>query len=130
MESATESAEGLIACFKETGITDKHILLPRSDKGLSYLSDELQALGNHVTDVPVYENTFNAEASKVDLSGFHEILFASPSGVDAFIRLYGALPEGIPMIAKGKTTENKLKLNINETFQTLQGDTGDKRPVC
>jgi uroporphyrinogen III methyltransferase/synthase len=116
LEPATESAEGLIACFKEAGITDHHILLPRSDKGMKYLSDELQALGNHVTDVPVYENTFNAEASKVDLSDIQEILFASPSGVDAFIRLYGALPEGIPLIAKGKTTENRLKFNINETF--------------
>ncbi|MDR2774618.1 MAG: uroporphyrinogen-III C-methyltransferase [Tannerella sp.] len=116
MESATESAEGLTACFKEAGITDNHILLPRSDKGLKYLSDELQALGNHVTDVPVYENTFNTEASKVDLSDFREVIFASPSGVDAFIRLYGDLPEGIPLIAKGKTTENRLKIYINETF--------------
>jgi uroporphyrinogen III methyltransferase/synthase len=112
MESATESAEGLINGFKADGITDSRILLPRSDKGLIYLSDGLRALGNHVTDVPVYENTFNAEAVKADLSGFQKILFSSPSGVDAFIRLYGALPEGVLLIAKGKTTEDKLKSNI------------------
>ncbi|MDR2042076.1 MAG: uroporphyrinogen-III C-methyltransferase [Tannerella sp.] len=112
IEPATESAEGLVACFKEAGITDSCILLPRSDKGLTYLSDELQALGNRVTDVTVYENVFNSEASRVDLSDFREILFASPSGVDAFKRLYGALPEGILLLAKGKTTENKLKSEI------------------
>ncbi|MDR2679362.1 MAG: uroporphyrinogen-III C-methyltransferase [Tannerella sp.] len=116
MESATESAEGLVSYFRETGITDNHILLPRSDKALKYLSGELAALGNHVTDVPVYENTMNTEAPKTDLSGFRKIIFSSPSGVDAFRRLYGALPEGIQLVARGKTTENKIKSHINETI--------------
>ncbi|MDR1524400.1 MAG: uroporphyrinogen-III C-methyltransferase [Tannerella sp.] len=115
VESAVESAEGLVNYFKETGLTDNNILLPRSDKGLKYLSGELEALGNRVTDAPVYENTVNDEAGRQDLSGFRKIFFSSPSGVDAFTRLYGGLPEGIPLVARGKTTENELKLHINET---------------
>ena len=65
-----------------------------------------------MTDVPVYTNTVNASAERLDLSGFNKILFGSPSGVEAFIRLYGELQEGIPLIAKGKTTETKLKSYI------------------
>jgi uroporphyrinogen III methyltransferase/synthase len=112
VESATESAEGLVRYFMETGITGCKILLPRSDKGLEYLSGELRALGNRVTDLPVYENTINTGASKEDLSRFRKIIFASPSGVEAFEHIYGALPEGILLTAKGATTGNKLKQTI------------------
>jgi uroporphyrinogen III methyltransferase/synthase len=103
-----ESAEGLVACFREAGITGCRILLPRSDKGLPQLPDGLRALGNRTTEVAVYTNTFNGEAARVDLSAFGEILFSSPSGVDAFMRLYGALPEGVLLTARGKTTKDKL----------------------
>jgi uroporphyrinogen III methyltransferase/synthase len=112
VESATESAEGLVRYFREAGITGNHILLPRSDKGLKYLPDELTALGNHVTDVPVYRNMINTGASRENLSGFRKIIFSSPSGVDAFKSIYGSLPEGIPLVARGATTKNKLKLTI------------------
>jgi uroporphyrinogen III methyltransferase/synthase len=87
-------------------------LLPRSDKGLKYLSEELKKMGNKVIDIPVYRNTVNEEAEKVDLSGFRKIMFASPSGVDAFSQIYGEIPAGIQLIAKGETTLKKLKENV------------------
>jgi uroporphyrinogen III methyltransferase/synthase len=113
IESLTESAEGLINYFKENKESNRKILLPRSNKGLKHLADELKALGNHITDVAVYENKVNTKARKVELSDFHKIIFSSPSGVDAFRLLYGGLPEGIPLIAKGKTTENKIKESLD-----------------
>ena len=116
VESETESAEGLIAYFKQTQLKEKQILLPRSDKGLKYLSDELVVLGNTVTDIPVYRNVPDEDAAKADLSYFQKIVFTSPSGVEAFTRLYGEIPEGIQLVAKGKTTENRLKLELNETI--------------
>jgi uroporphyrinogen-III synthase len=115
VESETESAEGLIHYFKEIKLTGNSILLPRSDKGLKYLSDELTALGNRVADVPVYTNTANTQAEKVDLSVFRKIVFSSPSGVEAFQDLYGEIPEGILLVSKGKTTEDKLKTKLNAT---------------
>ncbi|MDR0575074.1 MAG: uroporphyrinogen-III C-methyltransferase [Tannerella sp.] len=113
VESLTESAGGLVNYFKENQMRGLEILLPRSDKGLKILSDELQALGNQVTDVPVYENSVNTKAEKVELSDFQKIIFSSPSGVEAFRLLYGELPEGIQLIAKGNTTENKIKESLN-----------------
>lgn len=113
IESLTESAEGLVNYFKENDIKDQKILLPRSDKGLKYLSEQLEKLKNEVTDLSIYENQVNENPQKVELSDFQKIIFSSPSGVDAFQLLYGNLPEGIQLIAKGKTTENKLKENLN-----------------
>ncbi|MDR3365787.1 MAG: uroporphyrinogen-III C-methyltransferase [Prevotellaceae bacterium] len=115
-ESATESAEGLVQYFREIKLTGSNVLLPRSDKGLQYLSDELTRLGNRVVDLPVYVNRVNRDAKKVNLAEFQKIVFSSPSGIDAFKQIYGELPEGIQLVAKGKTTENKIKLELNETF--------------
>lgn len=116
LESATESAEGLVDYFQNEHITTKNILLPRSDKGLKFLSEGLLRLGNRVTDVPVYRNTVNKEAERVDLSLFQKILFASPSCVEAFVELYGQLPENVRLAAKGSTTKNKIKEILNETI--------------
>lgn len=113
IESATQSAEGIVNYFKENKINNQKILLPRSDKGLQFLSEELCKLNNQITDVPIYKNQVNDKPKKVELSDFQKIVFSSPSGVDAFQSLYGSLPEGIQLVAKGKTTENKLKQNLN-----------------
>jgi uroporphyrinogen III methyltransferase/synthase len=109
LEPEIESAKGLIAHFQKENLTGKRILLPRSNKGLKALSEALAKLGNQVTDIPVYRNTINEKAEKVDLSLFQKIIFSSPSGVEAFTQLYGEIPSGIQLIAKGETTEQKLK---------------------
>jgi uroporphyrinogen III methyltransferase/synthase len=114
VEPEVESAEGLVQHFKEHGVAGKRILLPRSDKGLKYLSEELERLGNQVLDLPVYRNTVNGAAEKVNLAQFQKIVFSSPSGVDAFIRIYGEIPSGVQLIAKGKTTENSLLTALNK----------------
>ncbi|GAB6012472.1 uroporphyrinogen-III C-methyltransferase [Viscerimonas tarda] len=119
LESDTESAEGLINYFKETGLTGKRILLPRSDKGLKYLSEELEKAGNTVVDIPVYRNTVNDGAEKISLEQFNKIIFTSPSGVEAFTQLYGNIPEGVQLVARGKTTEKRLRLELNETIQAI-----------
>ncbi|MDR2118007.1 MAG: uroporphyrinogen-III C-methyltransferase [Tannerellaceae bacterium] len=114
LEPANESAAGLVHCFREKGITDKYMLLPRSDKGLKYLSDELEKLGNRIADIPVYRNSPNGEAEKTELSPYRKIIFSSPSAVEAFNRLYGEMPSGIQLVAKGPTTEESIKKTITD----------------
>jgi uroporphyrinogen III methyltransferase/synthase len=108
-ETESESAEGIVDLFRQTGITNQRILLPRSSKGLKYLPDALKQLGNSVTDIPVYSAEPNARATVHDLSKFRKIIFSSPSTVDAFVQLYGQLPEGIQLVGRGKTTAQKLQ---------------------
>ncbi|GHV32233.1 hypothetical protein FACS1894177_08080 [Bacteroidia bacterium] len=108
-EPEIESAKGLVAYYQKENLKGKRILLPRSDKGLKYLSEELSKLGNQVVDIPVYRNTINKKAEKTDLAQFQKIIFSSPSGVEAFSEIYGEIPPGIQLIAKGETTEQKLK---------------------
>lgn len=113
IESVTESAEGLLHYFSEQKTNGNTFLLPRSNKGLPQLSKGLRQLGNEVIDLPVYVNVDNKTAVKVDLTGIDKILFGSPSGVMAFEKLYGKLPDGKLLVAKGKTTERELKKGLN-----------------
>lgn len=113
-ESANESAAGLLEWFSaHCGNNRKLFLLPRSDKGLPQLSDGLREQGHEVIDLPVYVNTDNEQARKVDLHTVSKILFGSPSGVRAFEKLYGALPENTLLVARGKTTEGELKKGLD-----------------
>ncbi|MDR0566890.1 MAG: uroporphyrinogen-III C-methyltransferase [Prevotellaceae bacterium] len=114
LEPPLESAEGLVQRFRACGVKGKRMLLPRSDKALRYLAEELEKLGNRVLDLPVYRNTAREAAEKVNLAQFQKIVFSSPSGVDAFMQLYGQMPSGVQLIAKGKTTETRLAAAINE----------------
>lgn len=115
IESATESAEGLINYFaREEKNNGRLFLLPRSNKGLPELSEALRRQGHEVIDLPVYVNTDNDEARRVDLARFGKILFGSPSGVRAFEKIYGQLPEGTLLIARGKTTEKELRKIIDK----------------
>lgn len=116
LESPTGSAEGLVEYFRTQLITGSRILLPRSNKKLSYLSDELEKLGNRVTDLTVYENCPNESAARVDPAGCDKILFASPSGVEAFKKKYKDFPEGVLLVAKGKTTAHKIQEQLHETI--------------
>jgi uroporphyrinogen III methyltransferase/synthase len=112
MESETESAEGLIHHFEAIHLSNSRILLPRSNRGLPCLPEALRRMGNCVTDLPVYNSFTDEAAEKVDLTQFHKVTFSSPSGVEAFIKIYGELPEGILLTARGKTTENSIKAQI------------------
>lgn len=109
VESATASAEGLLDWFSRRNMAGQRVLLPRSDRKLAQLSDGLAALGCRVTDLTVYCNRTNREAPRVTPADYSEIIFSSPSGVEAFKEIYGDLPEGPLLVAKGKTTANKLQ---------------------
>lgn len=119
LESPTESADGLVDFFHREGISGNEILLPRSSSGLPDLLQGLEQLGNRVTDLALYENRVKSDAIRVDLSLYEKIRFSSPSGVAAFKAIYGELPAGIPLVAKGARTSYKLKQELDETIQSI-----------
>lgn len=111
-ESDTESASGIIRFFRQQPSEDVHILLPRSDKGLPSLSDKLRRQGFILQDIPVYINSYNPSAHPEDLSKFSKIVFSSPSCIEAFIKLYGALPTDKQLVGRGESTYQALKEHL------------------
>jgi uroporphyrinogen III methyltransferase/synthase len=108
LEPQESSAEGLVGSFIQAGITQQRILLPRSDRAMPYLPEALRQAGNEVTEIPVYRNIIDETAPRTDITRFRKIVFASPSCADAFVQIYGSLPQNILLTARGKTTLKRL----------------------
>lgn len=110
MESPTESAEGIIEWFRQRTVGQRlNILLPRSAMGIEELPKALRQMGHSVDDIALYTTEPNEGAKPIDdLTRFNEIVFTSPSCVKAFKKIYGSLPKGIPLTAKGKTTLREI----------------------
>jgi len=98
------SSTGILALMKTKNLEGTKILVPCSNLAEAYLPSELQKLGAQVKKLVVYQN-IKPKAGKVDLNGFDEIVFTSPSTVRNFISEYGAVPEKIRPIFIGERTE-------------------------
>lgn len=101
---------GVIDWFRRQPIGS--VLMPRSNLALDIIPDGLRQLGYTVTTVTAYENRMPDHPQRVDLSRIDRIVFTSPSTIDNFIRLYGALPEGIDFETRGPVTAEHLRRKI------------------
>lgn len=85
------------------------VLIPRSNLALPIIPDGLRALGFDVTTVTAYINRMPANPQKVNLDDIDKIIFTSPSTVDNFVKLYGGIPKGKEIAARGVVTKARLK---------------------
>jgi uroporphyrinogen III methyltransferase / synthase len=109
LEPAEDSSYGMLESFGKLTGEKGRILIPRSEKALAIIPDGLIAQGWEVKSLIAYRNQMPENLKPLDLTQFAGVIFASPSCVDNFIKLYGALPEGKEFITMGRVTENKLK---------------------
>ena len=107
MRPDTDDSYGIIRLMEsqERGA----VLIPRSDKALQIIPDGLRKLGYDVTTLVAYENKINHTARRINMDDVDTIIFTSPSTIDAFIALYGAIPEGKNIVCRGRVTEAHLK---------------------
>jgi len=108
LEPAEDSSYGMLESFGKLTGEKGRILIPRSEKALAIIPDGLIAQGWEVKSLIAYRNQMPENLKPLDLTQFAGVIFASPSCVDNFIKLYGALPEGKEFITMGRVTETKL----------------------
>lgn len=104
-----ESSGGLINSFKKIDIEDKKIFLPRSDIADKGLAEGLRKLGARVTSSIAYRNVMPQDLPDLELEGFDEVVFSSPSGVRNFVKRYGNLPKKVKVSCIGEVTRNEAK---------------------
>lgn len=85
------------------------VLIPRSNLALSIIPEGLRQLDFEVDTVTAYINSMPKNPQRVDLSEIDRIVFTSPSTIDNFIRLYGALPQGVELVTRGPITQAHLQ---------------------
>ncbi len=114
-EAPSQSAEGIVSYLRQHSNGHKDILLPRSDKGLTSLSNALINMGHEVVDLSVYTNTpcddDTTRNAICHTEACDKLFFASPSGVKAYIAMRGQLPRDVLLTAIGDTTFNAVKDN-------------------
>ena len=108
----SDNSYGVISWFQQQ--PRGRVLVPRSNLALPIIPEGLKKLGFEVGTVTAYINSMPKNPQRVDLSMIDRIVFTSPSTVDNFIRLYGALPKGKVFETRGPVTEHYLKTKIKE----------------
>lgn len=104
-----ESAEGLVAEFKNLDIEGKRIFLPRSDISDKGLEKAFKKLGARVTTSFAYKNVMPEDLPDLELNTFNEIMFTSPSTVRNFKRRYKKIPQSVKVRCIGDVTLKEAK---------------------
>lgn len=113
-----DNSYGIIEWFRNQ--LRGRVLMPRSNIALNIIPDGLRLLGFEVDIVTAYKNRMPPHPRKVDLREIDRIVFTSPSTIDNFIRLYGALPKGKDIVTRGPITEQHLQTIIkNVTYEKI-----------
>ncbi|MCI5051925.1 MAG: uroporphyrinogen-III synthase [Simkaniaceae bacterium] len=103
-----ESQEGMIELLESVDLTGANILLPRSAIARPLLTHFLVERGVRHQVCILYDTVTRRPKEIPDLRNFDEVIFTSPSTVDAFLRLWRHLPKKVRPISIGPVTQNAL----------------------
>jgi hydroxymethylbilane synthase len=104
-----ESQEGIVEMLKAKDLKSSHFFLPRSSRARNVIDTFLQQSGIPFTPLDLYDTIHQQPDPIPDLSPFDEIIFSSPSTVEAFLKIYGALPRHKQLTPIGPITKQALE---------------------
>ena len=111
-EVEEDNSYGVVSWFSSQ--SRGRVLIPRSNLALPIIPEGLRQLGFEVDCVTAYINRMPEHPKKVNLDEIDRIVFTSPSTIDNFIRLYGALPEKKELVTRGPITEQYLQTILKQ----------------
>jgi uroporphyrinogen III methyltransferase/synthase len=111
-EVEEDNSYGVISWFSSQ--SRGRVLIPRSNLALPIIPQGLRQLGFEVDCITAYNNRMPEHPKKVNLDEIDRIVFTSPSTIDNFIRLYGALPEKKELVTRGPITEQYLQTILKQ----------------
>lgn len=111
-EVEEDNSYGVVSWFSSQ--SRGRVLIPRSNLALPIIPEGLRQLGFEVDCVTAYINHMPEHPKKVNLDEIDRIVFTSPSTIDNFIRLYGALPEKKELVTRGPITEQHLQTILKQ----------------
>ena len=111
-EVEEDNSYGVVSWFSSQ--SRGRVLIPRSNLALPIIPEGLRQLGFEVDCVTAYINRMPEHPKKVNLDEIDRIVFTSPSTIDNFVSLYGALPENKELITRGPITEQHLQTILKQ----------------
>ncbi len=104
-----ETQEGLIAALQAEDLEGAYIFLPRSSRSRPLLVDFFVERSVRHRACDLYDTLPQRPDPLPDLQQVDEIIFTSPSTVEAFFSIYSSLPEGIKLTAIGPVTQEAIE---------------------
>jgi uroporphyrinogen-III synthase len=104
-----ETAEGIIQELKQLPLEQAHVFWPHSAQARSVIKDFLVAQGIQHTTCMLYNSKPQTSDTLPNLEHINEIVFTSPSTVEAFLHIFGTFPSHLELVAIGPVTDRFLK---------------------
>ena len=104
-----ESAEGIIDLLSHLPLEDSFFFLPRSAQGRRIIPQYLEKHNIPYKSCALYDTCPRPPDPNLYIDHFDEIVFTSPSCVDAFLHFYGTLPTNKTLTPIGPVTRKKLE---------------------
>jgi len=109
-----ETAEGMIEVLKQMPLEQANVFWPHSAQARPIIKEFLIANGIRHTAAIIYDSRAHVPGKLPLLETFDEIVFTSPSTVEAFLQIFGAFPSHVKLVAIGPVTAHSLtRMNEN-----------------
>lgn len=107
-----ETQEGITHLLALEDLGKSYILLPQSSRARCALTHSLMLRNVRHQRCFLYDTKPKSPAVKPDLENFNEIIFTSPSTVEAFMEIFGKMPTLKKITAIGSITQSKLNIYL------------------
>lgn len=101
--------EGVIALLETLSLEKANLFYPRSKLARPHLAEYLEKRNVSAYLLDLYEPVFQKPEPVPDLEQFDEIVFTSPSTVEGFVRIFGALLRDKKLTAIGPITKKAVQ---------------------
>lgn len=105
---AEATQEGMIALLKTLDLREPFIFYPRSSLARPHLADYLNSHSVHHFPCDLYDTIPNISGPLPQIDQFDEIVFTSPSTVEAFQKIFGGIPFELKITSIGPITRQAL----------------------
>ena len=104
-----ETQEGVLELLSKRGVSSKdRILYPRSTRARPFLCQELKKRGVELVTIDLYQTQRVKGVELPPLEGFDQIIFSSPSVVEAFFALKPTAFDSKKFYCIGSITQKKM----------------------
>lgn len=101
--------EGIVDTLSCLSIKTGYLFYPRSSRARPFLTNTLKAWGVRVQICDLYDTVAELPSSLPDLTKYKEVIFSSPSTIEAFSLAFSSVPKSLKLKAIGPITEYCLK---------------------
>lgn len=113
-----ESGEGIIKELESLDLRNAYLLWPHSALSRRILPEYFQKRGVRFHECEFYDTLPNKTAPVPCLAAVDEIIFTSPSCIDAFLDIFRFIPADKTLTCIGPVTEAHLKKRTKRTMRT------------